>query len=175
VRTSVFVGVSLDGFIARDDGSYDFLGPHSPDDHAFEEFIRTVDVLVMGRKTFETVLSFDEWPYGERLVVVLSSTLKAERLPAGTNCEITSRSPREIVESLAQRGFNHAYIDGGATVQSFMRAGMIQEFTISHAPVLIGTGIPLFGRLPHDVRLELRRSTVYPGGRIRSEYRVVPT
>jgi dihydrofolate reductase len=174
VRTSVFVGVSLDGFIAREDGSFDFLGPHSPEDRAYEEFMRTVDAVVMGRKTFETVLSFDEWPYGTRLVMVLSRTLSEAELPPGANCEFTKQSPRGILDDLASRGLKHAYIDGGGTIQSFLREGLIQEIMVSYAPVLIGKGIRLFGDLPEDVRLELRKSTVYPNGRIRNEYRVAP-
>jgi dihydrofolate reductase len=170
----VFVGVSLDGYIARLDGSYDFLGPHSPEDHAYEEFIRTVDVIIMGRKTFETVLSFDEWPYGQRLVVVLSRTLKTARVPPVAICEFTNQPPRAIIDDLASRGLKHAYIDGGMTIQSFLRESLIQHVTISHAPVLIGSGIPLFGPLPKDLRLQLLRSTPYPEGRIRNEYRVIP-
>ncbi len=174
MRTSVFVGASLDGFIAREDGSLDFLGPDEPEDHAYEEFIRSVDVVVIGRKTFETVLAFDEWPYGGRLVIVLSTTLKGADVPAGARCEFSHRTPREIIDDLASRGLKHAYIDGGVTIQSFLREGLIDDIAVSHAPVLIGKGVPLFGQLPRDLRLELRGFTAYPGGRTRSEYRVVP-
>lgn len=172
MQTSVFVGTSLDGFIARKNGSYDFLSTEPVDDNGYEEFLGTVDAVVIGRKTFETVLSFDEWPYGNRFVAVLSTTLRESTAPAGAVCELMNLPPTRVIAELTRRGWKHVYIDGGATVQGFLREGLIQEITICRYPVLIGSGVPIFGWLPKDVRLELLSSRSYPSGMLKTQYRV---
>ena len=173
MRTSVFVGVSLDGFLARKDGSYDFLILNPGEDNGYEAFLGSVDSVVLGRKTYDVVRRFDEWPYGRRLVIVLSKTLKHLELPEGAVCELMNAPPTRVIEELEKRGLKHAYIDGGATIQAFLREGLIQELTIGRYPVLIGEGVPLFGGLPRDIRLKLRSSTSYPSGGVRSEYLVL--
>lgn len=175
---SVFVGTSLDGFIARPNGDFDFLPPDGGESHGYDEFIASVDVIVMGRNTFETVLKFDAWPYGEKRVVVLSSRplssssfdLAAKR---GGVVEQMTGPPAQIVSQLAASGAQHLYIDGGITIQKFLRAGLIQRLTITRVPVLIGEGIPLFGSLPHDVQLRHIATRQYPSGLVSSEYHVV--
>jgi dihydrofolate reductase len=176
VNTSVFVGVSQDGFIARPDGRLDWLQGSGSDTggegHGYEAFIATVDVLVIGRNTFDTVLAFPEWPYGDKPVVVLS-TRPLPAAPPGAVVERMSGEPAEIVAALAGRGFRHAYVDGGITIQRFLRAGLIQRLVISRLPVLIGRGIPLFGDLPDDVPLGHVRTKQYVGGMVQSEYVVL--
>jgi dihydrofolate reductase len=172
MKTSGFLGISLDGFIARDSGTYDFLGVEEEGDNGYDAFIATVDALVIGRKTYEVVRAFSEWPYGDRRVVVLSSTQREVHPPPGAKVEVMSGSPTEIVARLEREGVKHAYIDGGDTVQRFLREGQLDEITISRFPVLIGQGRPLFGSLPKDVRLDLVRSQAYPGGWVQSVYRV---
>ena len=174
MRTSVFVGVSLDGFLARKDDRYDFLTLNPGEDNGYEGYMGTVDSVVLGRRTYEVVLPFEEWPYGKRLVVVLSRTLKQISPPPNAVCELKNAPPKQVVEELERRGMKHAYIDGGATIQAFLREGLVHDITIGRFPVLIGEGIPLFGWLPRDVRLELRNSTSFPSGTVRSEYRVLP-
>ena len=174
MRTSVFIGTSLDGFIARENGALDFLPPGGGEPHGYEEFMATVDALVIGRKTFETVLAFDAWPYGEKPVYVLSSG-SLEPPPAGARMEQLSGDPQNIVRQLEQRGVNHAYVDGGITIQRFLRAGLIQRLIITRVPVLLGEGIPLFGPLPHDVRLEPVATRQYRTGLVQSEYLVLPS
>lgn len=171
--TSVFVGTSLDGFIARHNGEYDFLQAGENVPHGYDEFIATVDLLVIGRKTFETVLAFLDWPYGSRQVVVLSSRPVDFSGVRGERIERMSGDPTDIVSKLSVRGFKHAYIDGGVTVQRFLRAGLIQRITITRVPVLIGEGIPLFGSIPHDVSLRHLATQTYPGGLVKSEYEVI--
>ena len=175
MRTSVFVGASLDGYLARKDDRYDFLTLNPGEDNGYEGFMRTVDCVVLGRRTYEVVLPFPEWPYGKRLVIVLSKTLKEIRPPKGAVCELMNARPREVIAELEKRGMKHAYIDGGVTIQAFLREGLVQELAIGRFPVLIGEGIPLFGPLDKDVRLELIRSTSFPTGTVRSEYRVLPS
>lgn len=174
MMTSVFVGTSLDGFIARRDGTYDFLSAGEGVPHGYDEFIATVDVLVIGRKTFDTVLSFSEWPYGRRQVVVLSRRPLDLSRVRGERVEQMSGSPEEICSRLASRGFKHAYVDGGETVQGFLRVGLIQRITITRVPVLIGEGIPLFGSLPQDVKLRHVATQMHAGGLVKSEYEVLP-
>jgi dihydrofolate reductase len=171
--TSVFVGTSLDGFIARRDGSYDFLSPAGDQPHGYDQFIATVDALVIGRKTFETVLGFSEWPYGNRHVVVLSTRPLDFSGVRGGRVEQMSGTPAEIYSQLSRRGFKHVYVDGGVTAQGFLRAGLIHRITISRVPVLIGEGIPLFGSLPRDLQLRHLATQTYPSGLVKSEYEIL--
>jgi dihydrofolate reductase len=173
VNASVFVGTSVDGFIARPNGGLDFLPQGGGEPHGYNEFIATVDVIVIGRNTFETVLGFGGWPYGKMPVVVLSTRpLDFSTLP-GARVEQMSGSPEEIVGQLSARGFRHAYIDGGITIQGFLRAGLIQRLTVTRVPVLIGEGIPLFAALPRDVKLRHVQTQHYASGFVKTEYEVL--
>jgi dihydrofolate reductase len=167
--TSVFIGTSLDGFIARVNGELDFLPPGGGEPHGYEEFMATVDALVIGRKTFETVLTFDEWPYGEKRVFVLS-TRPLAAASDGAFVEHMAGNPADIVSQLAARGIRHVYVDGGITIQRFLQAGLIQRLIITRVPVLIGTGIPLFGPLQHDIALTHVATRQYASGLVQSEY-----
>ena len=174
---SVFVGVSLDGFIARPNGDLDWLmgeGGGDSTEYGYNEFIAGIDTIVMGRKTFEKVLTFDKWYYGTKRVMVLSSrSLDLSIAQArGGIVEVTAGSPTEIVSKLAASGANRLYVDGGITIQQFLRAGLIHRLIISRLPVLIGEGIPLFGSLLRDIRLNHIATRTYPGGMVQSEYRI---
>ena len=170
---SVFVGTSVDGFIARPNGELDFLPPGGGAPHGYDEFIASVDALVIGRNTFETVLAFPAWPYGDKRVVVLTSRPLDLSAVRGGKVEQMSGPPSDIVAQLAATGAHHLYIDGGITVQRFLRAGLVQRLVITRVPVLIGDGIPLFGALPRDVRLHHVATQHYPSGLLKSEYDVV--
>ncbi len=170
MKASVFVGTSLDGFIARPNGALDFLhasGGGEP--HGYDEFFATVDALVIGRKTFDTVLSFDAWPYGEKPVFVLS-TGTLPPAPAGAVVERLSGPPAAIASTLAARGFQHIYVDGGVTIQRFLEAGLIDRLIVTRVPVLIGAGIPLFGPLLRDITLTHVATRQYASGLVQSEY-----
>jgi len=173
MKASVFIGTSLDGFIARPDGAFDFLPEGGGEPHGYNEFIATVDTIVIGRNTFETVLPMNPWPYGQKRVVVLSSRRLDFSKVVGGRVEQMAGPPAEIVEKLAATGANHLYIDGGITIQQFLRAGLIQRLIITRVPVLIGEGIPLFGSLPQDVRLHHIATKHYASGLVSSEYKVV--
>jgi dihydrofolate reductase len=172
MTTSVFIGTSLDGFIARPNGQFDFLPEGGGEPHGYTEFIATVDAIVMGRNTFETVLTMTPWPYGKKRVVVLSSSPLDFSSIADGKVEQMSGSPAEIVARLAATGAHHLYIDGGITIQRFLRAGLIQRLIITRVPVLIGEGIPLFGALPHDIHLRHIATRHYPSGLVSSEYQI---
>jgi dihydrofolate reductase len=173
MKLSVFIGTSLDGFIARPDGSFGFLPEGGGEPHGYNEFIATVDAIVIGRKTFETVLAMDPWPYGDKRVVVLSSQPIDFSTVRGGKVEQMSGSPEDIVSQLTATGAHHAYIDGGITIQRFLRASLIQHITITRVPVLIGQGIPLFASLPHDILLRHIATKSYPSGLVSSEYLVI--
>jgi dihydrofolate reductase len=173
MKASVFIATSLDGFIARPDGSLDWLPGDDVEPHGYEEFIATIDALVIGRKTFDTVAGFPSWPYGTTPVIVLSSTLTDVSVPEGAVCEVMTGTPDEVVSRLAARGMNHLYIDGGITIQGFLEAGLIQRLTITRIPVLLGSGIPLFGALSHDIRCQHVATRFFPSGLVQSEY-VIP-
>jgi dihydrofolate reductase len=172
MKASVFIGTSLDGFIARANGDLDFLPPGGGEPHGYAEFMATVDALVIGRKTFDTVLSFDKWPYGEKPVVVLSTRPLAPA-PPGAVVERMSGTPAEILSQLAARGIRHIYVDGGITIQRFLQDGLIQRLVITRVPVLIGTGIPLFGPVARDIVLRHVGTRQYASGLVQSEYEVV--
>ena len=170
MKASVFIATSLDGFIARLDGGLDWLPGDDCEPHGYDEFMATVDALVIGRKTFEIVLAFGVWPYGKKPVVVLSTNPSALTAPDDAVCEMMTGTPHEIVARLAQRGMQHLYIDGGVTIQGFLAAGLIQRLIITRIPVLLGSGIPLFGSLSRDIRLEHVATRSYPSGMVQSEY-----
>lgn len=170
MKASVFIGTSVDGFIARANGDLDWLPAGGGEPHGYNEFIASVDTIVIGRKTFETILTFEAWPYGEKRVVVLSS--RPVDLSAGGKGVVQAMAgpPAEIVSRLAEQGARHLYIDGGITIQGFLRAGLIQTLIITRVPVLIGDGVPLFGSLPHDLKLSHVATRNYPSGLVQSEY-----
>src|SRR6267143_2607332 len=142
MTVSVFIGTSLDGFIARSNGDLDWLPEGGGEPHGYNEFIASVDALVIGRKTFEKVLTFEAWPYGDKRVVVLSSRPLDLSAVVGGVVEQMTGTPAEIVSQLAASGAHHLYVDGGITIQGFLRAGLIQRLIITRVPVLIGDGVP---------------------------------
>ncbi len=171
MKASVFIATSLDGFIARADGAIDWLPIGDVEEHGYEAFIASVDALVIGRKTYETVLAFDTWPYGEKPVFVLS-TGTLSPAPPGAVVEHMAGPPADIVSQLASRGVQHIYVDGGITIQRFLQAGLIQRLVVTRIPVLIGTGIPLFGPVSGDIVLTHVGTREYAIGLVQSEYLV---
>jgi dihydrofolate reductase len=172
MSVSVFIGTSVDGFIARPNGDLDFLPPGGGEPHGYDEFMATVDALVIGRKTFETVLAFAAWPYGQKRVAVLSSRPVDFSTVRGGIVEQMAGPPAEILSKLAASGAHHLYVDGGITIQQFLRAGLIERIIITRVPVLIGQGISLFGTLPRDIRLLHVATKHYPSGLVQTEYRL---
>lgn len=170
MKLSVFCGVSVDGFLARPNHALDFLDAGGQEPHGFEEFYKSVDVIVIGRWTFEVVLTFGGWAYGKKPVIVLSSRALDFSKVKGGIVEQMAGEPAEIVKQIKSRGFKHAYIDGGVTIQRFLASGCIDRLVITRVPVLIGAGIPLFGAVPHDIRLRHVATRCYKGGLVQSEY-----
>lgn len=173
IKVSVYIAVSLDGFIARKNGDIDWLtGGESGEDYGYADFMSTVDHVVMGRNTFEKVLSFGGWYY-EKKVIVLTSRDLTLAPELSDKAEALHLSPRELIHELERRGVRHIYLDGGVTVQRFLREGLVDEMTITTIPILIGEGLPLFGALEKDVRLELLRSQAFKNGFVQNIYKVL--
>jgi dihydrofolate reductase len=178
MKASVFVATSLDGYIARSDGGLDWLPgageTFEGEDYGFGAFFSTVDVVVIGRHTFEKVLTFLHWPYGEKPVVILTSRSAGDlpRLPAPT-AEYMTCSPGEVAARLEERGARHLYVDGGITVQRFLDAGLIDRVMINRIPIVLGGGIPLFGPVRRDIHLRHVSTRQYPNGFVQSEYEVL--
>ena len=172
MKLSVFCGVSVDGFLARPDHTLDFLDAGGQEPHGFEEFYASVDVIVIGRRTFEVVLTFGGWPYGKKPVVVLSTRPVDFSSVKNGVVEQMAGEPAEIVTRLNDRGFKNAYIDGGLTIQCFLAAGLIDRLVITRVPILIGSGIPLFGPLPRDITLNHVATRSYKAGLVQSEYEI---
>lgn len=170
---SVFVGTSVDGFIARHNDSLDFLDEGGGEPHGYDEFFASIDTLLIGRKTYEVVVKFPEWPYGEKRVVVLSSQPLDFSGISAAHVEQMTGSPQDIISQLAATGAQNIYLDGGVTIQRFLRAGLVDRLIITRVPVLIGEGIPLFGSLPHDVHLRHVRTQHYATGLVQTEYHVM--
>jgi dihydrofolate reductase len=170
---SVFVGTSLDGFIARRNHALDFLPVDGGEPHGYDEFMASVDCLVIGRKTFDVVMAFPEWPYGKKRVIILSNRPMEPSKVRGGLVEQMSGSPEEIAAKLAASGVKHVYLDGGETIQRFLRAGLVNRLTITRVPVLIGEGIPLFGPLTRDLTLRHITTQSYKSGFVKSEYEVI--
>ena len=173
----MFVATSLDGFIARPDGSIDWLNDAnavvpSGEDCGYCEFMKSVDVLVMGRNTFELALTFDAWPYEDKRVVVLSSNPLTIPVGLSSTVSASSETPDVLIERLSAEGAQRLYVDGGITIQRFLAAGLIDDITITVVPVILGQGRPLFGPVQNDIPLVLVASKAFEFGFVRVKYRV---
>lgn len=174
---SVFIATSLDGFIARPDGDLSWLDHANQlvppgTDLGFESFLRSIDALVMGRASFEKVLTLGPWPYGDTRVVVLTRRPLAIAPALAHTVSASSEEPAALCERLAAEGAPRLYVDGGLTVQRFLAAGLIDELTITIVPVLLGDGLRLFGPLPGDRPLRLVDVTHFDFGFVQLRYRL---
>ena len=171
----VFIAVSMDGFIARKDGALDWLMKQKTEgeDHGYDDFMASVDGLVIGRGSFLKVLTFDEWPY-EKPVVVMSASLGDNDIPAALRdrVRLSRLSPRALMAELGKEGWARAYVDGGKIIQSFLAEGLIADMVLTRIPILIGEGLPLFGPLENDIDLKHVSTRTFPSGLIGSTYQV---
>jgi dihydrofolate reductase len=178
-RGHVFIATSLDGFIAREDGSIDWLLPMQSrfpagDDGGYAEFFAHVDGMVMGRATFETALAFPQWPYGDKPVVVLSRRGVAVPDALRATVQTSAEAPAALLARLGTQGWRRAYVDGGEVVRACLSDGLIDEITLTVVPVLIGRGRPLWGdsALPRDLPLELLAMRQWAFGAVQTRWRV---
>jgi len=177
MQVSVYIATSFDGFIARLDGSLDWLpgadgNMEGLEDFGYDAFMAEVDALAMGRNTYETVRSFGAWPYAATPVYVLSRSLQALPLPPAGSEILWQQSPQELVSHLQSQSCRKLYVDGGLCIQSFLAAGLISDLTLTRFPVLLGQGKPLFGPLPQDVNLDHQETKSFASGAVQSRYLV---
>lgn len=174
MKFSVYIAMSLDGFIAKPDGDIDWLMNYNPPEedsqNSFKDFLNSVDVMVMGRKTFEKVQTFGLWPYEGIRVIVLTKTLNS--IPHGYNdkIELFNGSINDIASTLTKDGYKRAYVDGGTTIQSFLQRELITDMCITIIPILLGAGIPLFSNLEDSQEWELISTTPYSTGMLTLHY-----
>ena len=175
-RCSSFIATSLDGFISRPDGAIDWLEEANKaipagEDCGYADHMATIDAIVMGRHTFEQVLSFRQWPYGDAPVYVLSSSLPAVPAEAPRTVSLHDCTPGELVAFAKHRGHRNLYVDGGQTIQRFVAEERLDEITLTVIPVLLGEGRPLFGSLPQpQAWLRHASSRVFPFGFVQNRY-----
>lgn len=169
----VFIAASLDGYIARGNGDIDWLLPYSEtgEDHGYNAFINTIDGIVMGRGSFEKVQTFSSWPY-DRPVIVMSRSLKDVPASLAGKVTIVAQSPEIVMQNLAAQGMRRVYVDGGKIIQSFLRAKLIADMIVTHVPVLLGSGIPLFGEQEADIALRHVSTASFQSGLVQSKYEI---
>ncbi|MBK7058830.1 MAG: dihydrofolate reductase [Leptospiraceae bacterium] len=175
MKFSVFMATSLDGYIAKKNGDINWLmeagNPDDPEDYGYAKFISTIDCIIMGRNTYEKVLSFPEWPY-EKQVIVLSKTLRDTPEKIQSRVELFNGSVDELVVRLTNSNHSHIYVDGGKTIQSFLEKGYISDLTLTRIPILLGDGLPLFGALPKELKLRHIVTKSFPSGFVQSTYEI---
>lgn len=172
MANTVYVATSLDGYIARKDGSIDWLteipNPEQSD-YGFSDFMKRIDGIVMGRKTFELVQTFDPWPYSKP-IFVLSRTLKEIPRALEGRAELLHGPLEDVLESLRARGKKHLYVDGGKTIQSFLQLDLIDELIITLIPIILGSGIPLFAEMDREIRFQLVKTETLNKDLVKNTY-----
>ncbi|WP_412070370.1 dihydrofolate reductase family protein [Rubrivirga sp. IMCC43871] len=169
-HAAAYIAASVDGFIARPDGGLDWLPtPTGDEDYGYHAFVASVDTLVLGRKTYEMVRGFGEWPYDAFRVVVLSSGTPDT---SGVDVEVLALAPGALLDHLGATGARGVWVDGGQTLQRFIRAGCLDELIVTRVPVLLGDGVPLFGPLSADVPLQHVETQAFDDGMVQSRYRL---
>lgn len=172
MKVSAFIATSLDGYIAREDGNLDWLQqePVEGEDFGFSAFFGSCSTLILGRGTYETVLGFGEWPYGNKRVIVLSSSLTEAPENLTDRVSFYSGELKPLVEELEKEGETRLYVDGGKTIQAFLNEGLLDDITINLIPIIIGSGISLFGPVEKDILLKHRKTVVYDNGFVQMTY-----
>jgi len=183
MKCSVYIATSTDGYIATPDGGVDWLhtvgnleADMGSEDMGFRSFMDSIDCMIMGRKCMEMIssmnLTTEQWPYGDIRIVVLSNTIKEPPKNLRGKIEMYSGDIQELIIKLESSGFKHAYVDGGSTITSFINLKLINEMTITTAPVLLGAGISLFGKINNSVKLEKAKASTFSNDFIQARYSV---
>lgn len=171
MKVAVYIAASVDGFIAKKDGDVAWLHDAryaiEGEDFGYTQFMADVDCIVMGRNTYEKVLEFDAWPFAGKRVVVLSHSLKSI---SQAGAELSFEYPKVLLQRLAAEGVKKVYVDGGKTIQSFLHDGLVHEITVTRIPILLGSGLPLFGQMDASVHLQHLRTQAFTNGFVQSTY-----
>lgn len=177
MKVSVYAAISADGYLARPNGDigwqhrYDLSSPDG-EDYGYGQFITSVDCIIVGRGSFEKALHYPEWPYGDKLMIVLSRILKEVPTPVADRVKIYSGCLDALMQQLVDRGVERVYVGGGKTTQSFLKAGLVTDITLLTIPVLIGRGIRLFGDLESDLPLQHQTTTCFDNGLVQTRYTI---
>jgi len=178
MKISAYLATSVDGFIARKDGEIDWLvaadDPDGAEDYGHKLFYESVDCVVMGRNTMETVKDFSPWPYEGKRTIVLSRSLTKTPTNLVGRVELYSGPLTDLVSRLEGEGYKRLYIDGGKTIQSFLSEELVTDLTITKIPILLGEGLPLFGNVSRDIMLKHVGTETFPIGFVNSTYEVLP-
>jgi len=190
MKCSVFIAPSVDGYIATEDGDVQWLeslgSKVSKEDensdlmsyfnNSFPRFIQSVDCMIMGRKLMEVLSSYDltdeEWPYKSTKVIVLSHNMKEAPENLKERVEMYSGTIPALMTKLESEGYKHAYIDGGQTITNFLELKLINEMTLTLAPILLGSGVPLFNKMSHKIYLKDAQAIVFPNNFVEVKYQV---
>ncbi|MCI0563991.1 MAG: dihydrofolate reductase family protein [Nitrososphaera sp.] len=171
VNIILYIATSLDGYIARKDGSIDWLSmvETNDTDYGYADFYRSVDALVMGRRTYEQALGFGEWPYpGKPSYVFTRQRLTSKR----NDVFFTSAKPDTVIREMETQGFKRIWLVGGAELTAaFLKFRLVDEYIISIIPIILGEGIPMFLPPIPEERLKLIQSQQYPTGLVQLRYR----
>ena len=175
MRTSVYIATSLDGFIARTDGNLDWLDQANAtvpegEDFGFSAFMDSVDALIMGRKTFDQVMTFGQWPYGEKPVIVLSRNPLEIPAQLTSQVRVSAESPADLHAHCQSAGYQRVYVDGGLTIRRFLQAGLVTDLTLTVIPDLLGSGIRIFTEDAQDISLVLQSSHAAENGFVQLKY-----
>jgi dihydrofolate reductase len=168
-RVSVFLAVSLDGFIAREDGGIDWLTrieDPGGEDYGFAAFFNTVDAIIMGRNTYDLALTFDAWHYGDKRIIVLTH----RPLSPKHNETAYAGSLSDLIATMGREGVRRIYLDGGQTVREGLAAGLVDDMTLTLIPTLLGRGIPLFGAEVPESMWKLAGSRSFANGLVQVRY-----
>ncbi len=177
IKIIAFAATSLDGFIARQDDSLDWLDQANKrvpkgEDCGYKEFLKSIEIIVMGRVTFEKVLTFDKWPYEEKRIIVLSNNEIKIPIELQKTVLWSSLKPYDLVQKLSKEGKRNIYVDGGNTIQRFLLSDLLDEITITIIPILLGKGKRLFSEIAREIKLELIGSKSYDFGFVQNKYRI---
>ena len=171
MKAIVYIGTSLDGFIAKKNDDIDWLTQfQNAEVHEhYAEFINRIDAIVIGRGTFEKVLSFPSWPYSKKLFV-LSTTIKQLPEALADKATLVSLKPKELLNYLSRLGYSSIYVDGGKVIQSFLQEDCVDEMIITRVPLLLGNGISLFGHLDNDLLFRHMQTKILSNGLVKTFY-----
>ncbi|MES9900400.1 MAG: dihydrofolate reductase family protein [Sedimenticola sp.] len=183
MKCSVYIATSADGYIATPDGGVDWLytsgnleADMGSEDMGFKVFMDSIDCMIMGRKCMEMISSMnltpEQWPYGDIRIIVLSNTVNEPPENLHGKVEMYSGDIQDLILKLEGSGFKHAYIDGGSTTTSFINLQLINDMIITKVPVLLGEGIPLFGKINRRVKLENAKATAFQNEFVQVKYSV---
>lgn len=177
-KATAFIATSFDGFIARPNGELDWLpgaegAAETGDDFGYATFFNSIDAIVMGRHTYEKVLTFGVWPYDAKPVFVLSSKNISPPKKLQRRVQVRNLTPAALLDELQMKKMQHIWVDGGKTIQNFLAAGFLHRLIITRIPVIIGEGIPLFGPVPADCHLRHIKTEAFKNGFVQSHYAVL--